>query len=76
MPPCAEVLALVGGKLASVLDDYDADHVRTLYTEDTRHMIPRTGSEAVSYCVGDDHIHVYIGATECIVQVHVYLDVY
>ncbi|XP_064395152.1 TBC1 domain family member 23-like [Halichondria panicea] len=41
-----EVLSLVGGKLASVLDDYDAHDVRTLYTEDTRHMIPRTGSEA------------------------------
>ncbi len=57
MPPCVEVLSLVGGKLASVLDDYDAHDVRTLYTEDTRHMIPRTGSEAVSWV--DDHIRVH-----------------
>ena len=45
-----EVLALVSGKLGSVLDDYDGDQVRVLYTDD-HNQLPRARSEAVSSCV-------------------------
>ena len=44
-----EVLALVSGKLGSVLDDYDGDQVRVLYTDD-HNQLPRARSEAVSSC--------------------------
>ena len=47
---CTEVLALVGGSLSSVLEDYDADQVLCFYSDHTHHNLPRAGSEAVS-CV-------------------------
>ena len=46
-----ELLALVGNKLDTVLEDYDAARCRDLYIDDHNHL-PRIRSEAVSLYVG------------------------